>query len=152
MKSAEELQAELDAEKAARASAEQERDALKSAEETRAAQFAAAEKARRANEDKAVLDAVVAEGKVTPAERDDLAKLFEALPTEAMTFAAGDKEPREALADFLKGLPKRATIGKGPVSPTEFTAGDTSAAQDAEKAALAARNERLQSAHRPTVQ
>jgi hypothetical protein len=148
MKTAEELQAELTAANAARETAEAEAKTLREAEEKRAKEFAAAETARRATEDKAVLDKAVEDGKVLPAERDDLAKIFEALPTQALVFAAGEQEPRVALAAFVAALPKRAPVGDKPTVPATFEFDADKAARE-EKEALAERNTRLQNAHKP---
>jgi len=152
-KTADELKIELAASETAREAAEKEAADLKAAAEKRDREFAAAEANRRTTENTAALDAVVAEGRVLPAEKDDLAQLFEALPVEAKTFAAGDIEPRVALANFLKGLPKRAPIGKDVKSPKEFADVDSPEAKEA--AALAGRAKHLQDAYKgpsPTVQ
>lgn len=151
-KTAAELEAELATANAATLAAEKERDDLKAAETKRATEFAAAETARREGENKVVLDKAVEEGKVLPTERDDLAKVFEALPTQALVFSVGEKEPREVLAAFVAGLPKRAPVGSGPVveaKPYEF---DADKAKREEKEALDARNLRLQTAHKETVE
>lgn len=150
-KSIEELTAEIEAANERATIAEAKAAELVAAEETRAATFAAAETARRAGEDKSTLDAAVAAGKVLPAERDDLAKLFEALPTEALQFASGEIEPRLALAKFLDNLPKRAPVGDPVRSPSEFTASGLEDARAKEKAALEASRERLTNAHKAPV-
>jgi hypothetical protein len=141
-------QEQFDAEKKAREDAERERDELKTANEKRDREFAAAEAARRKGEDETVLTAAVEAGKVLPAEKDDLVKLFEALPTKALTFSAGELEPRQALAKFLDGLPKRGPAkGEKPRSPTEeFSADD--AKEKAEKA-LAETNAGMTTAWKP---
>lgn len=124
------LQRQLDEEKAARAED--------------AKTFAAAEKTRREGENTATVKENVAAGRVLPAEETDLATIFNALPVEAMTFSSGPKEPREALAAFLAGLPKRTPVGEGRTSPdTQFDAsggGDGKAKADA---ALAESNKGL---------
>lgn len=126
--------------------AEKETAELKAEQARKDAEFAASEKTRRTGEDKAALDALVADGKVLPAERADLDKLFEALPTTALTFSTGDLEPRQQLTKFLQGLPKRgADTNKQPKTPTtEFNADDTH--KQAAEAALAASNAQLGSA------
>jgi hypothetical protein len=142
--------AELKA-KAARAdAAEAERDQLKADQEKRDREFAAAEKTRRDAEDAAALTTAVEAGKVLPAEKDDLAKLFEALPTKALTFSAGELEPRVALAKFLDGLPKRGPAkDEAPKSPTgEFNADDNTNKKKADEA-LAAHNAGLSGAWKP---
>lgn len=139
MKTEAEFAAEVAAEREAREKAENELATMKAAQEKRDREFAAAEKARRDSEDEAALTAAVEAGKVLPAEKDDLVKLFEALPTKALTFSAGELEPRQALAKFLEGLPKRGPAkGEAPKSPSgEFSADDARAKADA---ALAAAN------------
>jgi hypothetical protein len=124
-------------EKAARAdTAEAEATRLREAEEKRVRDFAAAEETRRRTEDEAAVAQLVTDGKVLPAEADDVKTLFAALPTESLTFSTGAAEPRAALKTFLTGLPKRAPgAGKDPISPTgatDFSATDAAAA--AEKA------------------
>jgi hypothetical protein len=127
--------------------AEREAADLRKAEEDRQKEFAASEATRRETEDKAALDKLVGEGKLLPAERDDLAKLFSTLPTQALTFSAGESEPRIALASFLDKLPKRTPVGEGRTSPEgkDFSVTD---AQKAADDALKARNQRLAEAHK----
>lgn len=148
MKTEAEFAAEIATEKEAREKAETELKTLREAQEKRDREFAAAETARRKGEDEAALTAAVEAGKVLPAEKDDLAKLFEALPTKAVTFSAGDLEPRQALAKFLDGLPKRGPAkGEAPKSPQgEFSADDHKAKAEA---ALAAANEAAKTAWKP---
>lgn len=129
--------------------AEADATALRTAEENRATVFAATEAARRETENVAILDQVVADGRILPVERDNLAKLFSALPTEALTFSDGDLEPRVALGQFLAGLPKRAPIGDKPVvqiGDAKFSADDAKAI---EVAALNAARERMANAYKP---
>jgi hypothetical protein len=111
---------------------------LKADNEKRDREFAAAEKTRRETENAAVIEAAVTAGKVLPAEKDDLTALFNALPVQAMTFSAGEVEPRQALAKFIDGKPKRGPEnGKQPVTPQrEFSADDS--AKKAEEALAAA--------------
>lgn len=148
-----EFTAEQKAELEARAEkAEKEAAELREANEKRDREFAAAEATRRASENEAALTAAVEAGKILPAEKDDLAKLFEALDTKALVFSAGEQEPRIALAKFLDGLPKRGPAkGEAPKSPQgEFSADDAAAKADA---ALAESNKRTNEAWRqPTVQ
>lgn len=136
--------------KAARAdTVEAELATLKAADEERQKAFAAAEAKRRSDEDEAALTAAVEAGKVLPAEKDDLKKLFEALPTKALAFSAGEVEPRKALATFLDGLSKRGPAKEdGQRSPTqEFSAND----ENKKKAedALAAANASTAGAWKP---
>ena len=144
----------LEAAEARAAAAEKEAADLKAAEENRQREFAASEKTRRDGEDKAALDKAVAEGKVLPAERADFDALFAALPTQALTFSAGEREPRQFLAEFIDKLPKRAPVGandKTPVSPTEFSADRLGEAQNKADEALEANRERLRNAHKGTA-
>lgn len=141
--------ADLQARAARADAAEKEAADLKAAQEKRDREFAAAEKARREGETTATLDAAVKAGKVLPAEKDDLAAIFNALPVEAMTFSAGgDLEPRQRLAAFIDTLPKRGpAAGEKPQSkPGEFSAEDGAAKAEA---ALAEANARTQSAWKP---
>lgn len=133
---------ELTAANARADAAEAEAARLRTAEETRQREFAAAEVTRRKTEDGATVDALVTAGQVLPTEAADLKTLFEALPTEALAFSAGQSEPRAALTTFLKALPKRAPgTGQQPITPSggapEFGAGSeaTVAAETARKAA-----------------
>lgn len=147
-------QAQLDSEKQAREAAEARVAELEKAEETRAAEFAASEKARRDGEDKAVLDKAVADGRILPAERADFDALFSALPTTALTFSAGEREPRQFLASFLETLTKRAPVGDNdavPRSPTEFSVETTKAAQKEAEDARAAQLARMRDAHKPAA-
>jgi hypothetical protein len=118
---------------------------LEKAEADRQAEFAAAETARRTAENEAALTAAVEAGKVTPAEKDDLAKLFEALDVKPLVFSAGEKEPRLVLASFIDALPKRAPAkGESQASPTgEFSANDRA---DAAEQARIASEERTRNA------
>lgn len=140
------LEEQLANEKTAREAAEARVTALETAEAERAKNFAAAETARREGETKTTLDGLVAEGKVLPAERDNLEKLFNALPTTSLTFSDGEAEPRLALGKFLGTLPKRAPVNTPQASPTkEFNADDAKARADA---ALKAANERTANAYK----
>jgi hypothetical protein len=117
-------------------------------------EFAAAETTRRQGENKAAIDKAVADGKVLPAEAEDLAAIFNALPVQALTFAVGGaQEPRQRLASFLEALPPRTPgdeSGKPPLSPgadgKEFSA--TPEAKAAADGALAAANKGLSEAWR----
>lgn len=79
------------------------------------------------------IDALVAEGKVLPAEVDGLKLAFNALDPEAeeLTFGAGDKATKATAVSHLfafmaTAIPKRVPLGKDPKSPTEeFNAEDT---------------------------
>lgn len=94
-------------------------------------EFAAAAKAQREGENKATVDKAVAEGRILPAEADDLVKVFNSLPTDALTFSAGENEPRKVLGDLLGKLPKRTPVADGVQSPTsEFNADDAKAEAD----------------------
>lgn len=93
----------------AEAAAEKARaDKLQADADNAAATFAASEATRRTNEDAAATQAALDGGQITPAEKKDLDVVFSALSTDALTFSTGDAEPRIALANFLKALPKRA--------------------------------------------
>lgn len=78
------------------------------------------------------LDALVAEGKVLPAEVDGLRLAFNAFDPEAeeLTFGAGDKATKATAVShifaFMAGaLPKRVPVDEERQSPTEnFNAGD----------------------------
>lgn len=74
------------------------------------------------------VDALVAAGKVLPAEADALKTVFSAFDAEGddLTFGAGDKATKasaaSALFAFMAGLPKRVPLGEQHSPGTEFSA------------------------------
>lgn len=132
-------QADLDAALARATEAEAAAEREKNARIAKEGEFAAAETTRRNAEDGAAIDQLVTDGKVLPAEAPDLKKLFEALPTTALTFSTGEAEPRAALKTFLTGLPKRAPGATTTTTSPTGTAPEFGAGGDAAAAAETAR-------------
>lgn len=110
-------------------------------------EFAASAARAREAENTAVIDKAVEQGKVLPAEKDDLAKIFNALPVQALTFSAGELEPRAVLGSFLDKLPKRAPVKEPPTAEGKDFAADGGDAKAAADAALAASNAKLKTAY-----
>ena len=83
------------------------------------ATFAAQVKATNERGNAALVDGLVAVGKVLPAEADSLKLVFNALETNELTFAADRKGTAAVeLATFLgNALPKRAPVGETRHSP-----------------------------------
>jgi len=99
--------------------------AREEAADAREKEFAARVKTQFEASNATAVDALVAAGKVLPAEAPKLKLVFNALDQAELEFAADDKgQPSAALARFLTdALPKRAPIGDKPASPSgEFTA------------------------------
>jgi hypothetical protein len=118
----------------------------KAALERDRATFAAEATARREATNKATVDGLVSEGKLLPAEADDMVKVFNALPVDALTFSAGDQLPAAVLGAFLTKLPKRVPVGESTAAPaTEFSAADD--AKVAAEKALAAANAKISRAY-----
>lgn len=136
-------------ERADNAEAEAKRE--REAREAKDKEFAAAEKARRESENVASVEKVVTEGKVLPAEKDDLVQIFNALPTQALTFSTGEAEPRAALVSFLDKLPKRTAVNEPRKSPTEGKEFDASDSKAKAEQALQAANEATQNAYKPAA-
>lgn len=145
-------EAEIKAKEAEFEARQKELDEREEAAKKRDSEFAASEKKRREGENEAAIAAAIEAGKVLPAEKDDLAAIFNALPVAPMTFAAelgGECEPRQALAKFLDALPKRTAVGDRQRSPEGEFSADSDAKAAADKA-LKDANERTRTAYRAT--
>lgn len=93
----------------------------------REAKFAADMKAQRETSNAALVDGLVADAKVLPAEAPALKLVFNALGGDVLEFSAEDKTtPAAKLATFLStALPKRVPVGNQPLSPSnKFSATD----------------------------
>lgn len=90
------------------------------------ATFAAQVKATTESGNAALVDGLVASGKVLPAEADALKLVFNALGNDELTFAADRKGAASIeLARFLgNALPKRVAIDEGRISPTDQFSAD----------------------------
>jgi len=87
--------------------------------------FAAERAEARKAGNKAIVDGLVASGKVLPAQADRLATVFNALDAEPLEFAAGEakKSPAAELAELLGGAIKLVPVDEGRRTPgTQFNA------------------------------
>lgn len=108
------------------------------------AEFAAQRETSRKAANKGLVDALVTSGRVLPADRDDLEKVFNALDDAELEFSAEDKSfAANKLSDILGKGPKLVDDKGDPISPTgekeTFEAGDDHSAK-ANKITAAARD------------
>ncbi len=134
----EKTQAELDAEFAAR---EQKIKDYADALKARETEFAAREAKAHKTACEARVDALVAGGKVMPANRDALALVFSALSTDELEFSAEDKgSAADKLAKILSEGPALVDVSGKQLSPKDkFTASTGNVQKDADTITARAR-------------
>lgn len=118
--------------------------------ETSRTEFAAERKAAYEADNEARVDALIAGGKLLPADRDRTLLVFNALESAPLEFEAGKakRSPAAELAAILGGAVKLVPVGEGRQSPAnQFQAGgDKAADPQAEARRLTARAKELQKA------